>query len=36
MQTELLIAAPTKAAIANIDGATIYKVLSLDDYIQKQ
>ncbi len=32
---ELLIAAPTGAATANIGGATIHGVLSIDDCIQK-
>ncbi len=33
---ELLIAAPTGAAIANIGGATIHGALSIQDCIQKQ
>ncbi len=32
---ELLIAAPTEAATANIGGATIHGVLSIDNHIQK-
>ncbi len=35
-QKELLIAALTGAAIANIGGATIHEALSIDDRIQKQ
>ncbi len=35
-QKELLIAVPTGAATANIDGATIHRALSIDDRIQKQ
>lgn len=35
-QTELLIAAPTGAAAANIGGATIHGALSIDDRIQKK
>ncbi len=33
---ELLIAAPTRAAAANIGGATIHGALSIDDCIQNQ
>ena len=34
-QKELLIAVSTRAATANIGGATIYETLSIDNYIQK-
>ena len=33
---KLLITAPIRAAIANISGATIYGIMSIDDCIQKQ
>lgn len=35
-QIKLLVAALIEAITANIDNATIYGALSIDDYIQKQ
>lgn len=35
-QKELLIAISTNAIMANISGTTIYRLLSIQDFIQKQ